>query len=131
MPKLYDTDPDSLHPAVAAVRKFFNYDDYFDENKAKIARQAYYGLCSFVDHHIGQLLDTLEKNDLSQNTRVIYTSDHGDCLGERGIWAKSVMYESSVAIPLIMAGPEIPQKKIISTPVTHIDFYPTIIEGAG
>ena len=130
MPKLYDTDPDSLHPAVAAVRKFFNYDDYFDENKVKIARQAYYGLCSFVDHHIGQLLDTLEKNDLSQNTRVIYTSDHGDCLGERGIWAKSVMYESSVAIPLIMAGPGIPQKKIISTPVTHIDFYPTIIEGA-
>jgi arylsulfatase A-like enzyme len=130
-PRAYDLKNVSLHPAVDAIRDYFNYDGAFDEAGAKIARTAYYGLCSFVDDNIGRILKTLEDTGLSQNTRIIYTSDHGDCLGNRGIWAKSVMYEESVAIPLIMAGPGIPENQTVSTPVSLVDCYQTIIESAG
>jgi choline-sulfatase len=123
--------PELLHPAVAEVRKYFKYDDYFDEEKMRIARRAYYGLCSFLDHNIGRILNTLDECNLTENTRIIYSSDHGDCLGNRGIWAKSVMYEESVGIPMIMAGPDIAENEEIETPVTHVDFYQTIMEAVG
>ena len=70
---------------------------------------AYYGLVSFVDHNVGRLVKALEDNGLAGETRVIYTSDHGDNLGARGLWGKSNMYEELAAVPMIMAGPEVPQ----------------------
>jgi choline-sulfatase len=89
------------------------------------------GLCSFLDDNIGQILAALDESGLTDNTRVFYASDHGDCLGNRGIWAKSVMYEESVAVPMILAGPDNPINKTVSTPVSLVDGYPTIVESAG
>lgn len=130
-PRQPDLAAADLHPAVAAVRGFFNYADHFTPETARIARTAYYGLCSFLDHHIGQVLGALEESGQAGNTRVIYLSDHGDCLGNRGMWAKSVMYEESAGVPLIMAGPDVPPNHRVATPVSHVDCYPTVIQGAG
>jgi len=65
---------------------------------------------------------------LMKNTRVIYTSDHGEALGARGIFGKFNMYDESTAIPFIMAGPDIPRSLVVETPISLIDFYPTILE---
>ena len=73
--------------------------------KVRKAIAAYFGLVSFVDHNVGRLVKALEDNGLSGDTRVIYTSDHGDNLGTRGLWGKSNMYEESAGVPMIMAGP--------------------------
>jgi len=130
-PRQYEMQRHRLNPAVAALRDFYNYNDYFDPQRLKIALASYYGLCSFLDDNIGQILTILKAYGLSQNTRVIYTSDHGECLGNRGMWTKQVMYEESAAIPLIMAGSDIPANRTVNTPVSLADGYPTIIESSG
>jgi choline-sulfatase len=62
---------------------------------------------------------------------VIYTSDHGDNVGARGLWGKSTLYEESAGVPLIVAGPDVPSGRVVETPVSHIDCAPTILEAVG
>ena len=95
-PLLYEENQRSQHPYYLAMRKCMNYDDYFDEDKVRKATSAYFGLCSFLDHNIGKVLETLNKSPFSENTNIIYTSDHGDALGMRGMWGKSTMFEESL-----------------------------------
>jgi choline-sulfatase len=128
-PRLYDRKP--THPAVQALRGCMNYDDYFDEESVRRAVAAYYALVTFLDDNIGKVLRALEEAGLAESTRVIYTSDHGDNLGARGLWGKSVMYEESVAVPLIMTGADAAPGSVVDTPVSLIDLYPTILEGVG
>ena len=75
-------------------------------------------------------MQTLESTGLDKTTRVIYSSDHGDNLGTRGLWNKDVLYRESTGIPLIMAGPDIP-KRVCSTNVSLVDLFPTFLEGTG
>ena len=91
----------------------------------------YYGLCSFLDENIGKVLLALEDSGLSENTRVVYTSDHGDNLGTRGLWGKSTMFEETAGVPLIMAGPDIPINRVVDTPISHVDVYPFILDAVG
>ena len=99
--------------------------------KVRKAIAAYFGLVSFVDHNVGRLVKALEDNGLAGDTRVIYTSDHGDNLGTRGLWGKSNMYEESAAVPMIMAGPEVPQGVVCREPVSLVDCFPTIVDCVG
>ena len=78
-----------------------------------------------------RLLQALQDTGLADDTRVIYTSDHGDNLGNRGFWGKSVMYEEAAAVPLIMAGDDIPRNHVVQTPVSLVDLYPTFLEALG
>ncbi|NNC81404.1 MAG: sulfatase-like hydrolase/transferase [Acidimicrobiales bacterium] len=119
------------HPAVAAMQDFFDYDTYFDRAGRKDARRAYYALCSFMDHNVGQVLQALEDSDQRDNTRVIYTSDHGELLGNRGLWCKSFMYRDSVDVPLIVAGPGMARGHIDTREANLIDIASTITETAG
>ena len=119
------------HPTLNRMRQFFNYDDHFDDRKRAEALRAYFGMVTRVDEMLGELLGTLQRCGLSEVTRVIYASDHGDNLGNRGMWGKSVMYEDSVAVPLVMAGPGIPQGRVVDTPVSLIDIAPTVAQATG
>ena len=115
-----------------ALRKVQNFDDHFrDEEHIRTAVAAYYGLCSFVDHNVGQILKALDGQGLAGDTRVVYLSDHGDNLGKRGFWNKSAMYEESTGIPLIMAGPDVPAGHVVNDVVSLVDAYPTLIEATG
>ena len=58
-----------------------------------------------------QILRALEESGLMENTRIVYSSDHGDNLGTRGLWGKSTMYEESAGIPMILAGPDVPARQ--------------------
>ena len=119
------------HPVIQALNRIWNYDDYFDDEKVLRARAGYYGLCSFLDHNIGQLMEALEASGAGENTRIIYTSDHGECLGNRGIWSTSAMYEESVGVPMIINGPDIPKGKEVDEVVSLVDLYPTIVQAIG
>jgi choline-sulfatase len=77
------------------------------------------------------VLRALDDAGLRESTRIVYTSDHGDNLGARGLWGKSTMYEETVAAPLIMAGPDIPAGAVCDTPASHVDVYPFILEATG
>ncbi len=76
-----------------------------EEQKRRI-REAYFASITLVDHNIGRILDYLEGKSLLDNTLVIFTSDHGEMLQDKGIYSKEVPYEGSVRIPLIIRYPE-------------------------
>jgi len=130
-PKLYEKADRPSHPFLVDYRNCFNYDDYFDEERLHAALAGYFGLCSFVDDNIGKILRALDDSGQTDDTTILYTSDHGDNLGARGAWGKSTMYEEAVGVPLILAGPGIPAGVHRSTPVSHIDVRPTITEVVG
>ncbi|MDO9437864.1 sulfatase-like hydrolase/transferase [Hydrogenophaga sp.] len=140
---LYDIDQIELPKAVTGeghqnhswwetFHACYDFDRYFrDDLHRREAIQAYLGLCSFVDDNVGRVLKALAQAAPADSTRVIFTSDHGDNLGARGLWGKSTMYEESVGIPLVMSGLGVPSGKVSRTPVSLIDLYPTIIEAVG
>jgi choline-sulfatase len=131
-PGLYSPKERPAHPYVEAMRACQIYDQGFDDpRKVRKAIAAYFGLVSFVDHNVGRLVAALEKHGLSGETRVIYTSDHGDNLGTRGLWGKSNMYEESAAVPMLMAGPEVPEGVTCREPVSLVDSFPTIVDCMG
>ena len=117
-----------LHSWVKGIRESWPYDDYMDEEKRKIAVQAYYGMCSFMDSNVGKLLSELKQCDIYDDTTIIYASDHGESLGNRGLWGKMTMYEDSASIPLIIKGPNFKKNRMCKTPVTLNDLYPTIFD---
>jgi len=95
----------------------------------RTAIAAYLGLCSFMDARVGRVLTALDDAGLRQTTRILYTSDHGDNAGARGLWGKSVHYEEACGVPLIVAGEGVPQGKVSATTTTLVDAYPTILQG--
>jgi choline-sulfatase len=130
-PDMYEHDQRPCHPFTDAMRKCLCFDEPFDPPMVRRAIAAYMGLVSFLDDNIGKILSALEATGLSASTRIIYSSDHGDNLGTRGMWGKSTMYEESAGIPMIMAGPDIAANTVCHTPVTLADAFPTFIQGLG
>ena len=144
-PDLYDIyDPDELpmppqwrtedwpdHPAMDYFRRFFTFDPQFPEAIVRQLNAAYYGVCTYLDRQIGRVLNTLDELELTDTTRIIYTTDHGEHLGGRGIYGKFTMYEESAAVPFLMAGPDVPAGKVVETPVSLVDSFPTILEAVG
>lgn len=130
-PALYAAHERPDHPYVAAIRDCQVYDKGMDEEKRRRAIAAYFGLVSFTDNNVGKLLDALSGTGLADTTRVLYSSDHGDNLGTRGLWGKSTMYEESAGVPMLYAGPGIPQGCICREPMSLVDAFPTIIASAG
>ena len=131
LPKQYGKNERPEHPYLRDYAESFSYDKYFDGEKVKKAIAAYYGLCTFLDDNIGKVLRALDATGLADSTRVLYTSDHGDNLGARGLWGKSTMYEEVAGVPLIIKGPDIPRGVKISEPANHVDTYPFIMDCAG
>lgn len=132
MPKLYAHAERPDHPYLKEYGESFAYDAHFDSHdKVRRAVAGYYGLCSFLDEQIGKVMRTLDETGLLASTRVMYTSDHGDNLGSRGLWGKSTMYEEAAAVPLIIAGEGIPEGHVVDVAVSHVDAHPFILEAVG
>jgi choline-sulfatase len=91
-------------------------------------------MISYVDERIGELLATLAATGLDRDTVVVLTSDHGDFLGERGLWYKMSFLEPSVRVPLIVHAPGHFEPRRVATPVSLLDLFPTVLDltlGAG
>lgn len=119
------------HPVLEKFREVMEWREPFSETEMKRMVAAYLGCCTHLDQQIGRVLDALAECGLRDSTRIIYTSDHGESMGRHGLWGKFTMYEDSAGIPLIVSGPDLPQGTRCSTPVTLVDMYPSILEGAG
>ena len=127
-PRLYDENDRPDHPVIAHYRATWNYDEFFDAERLQVGLRAYYGLCSFLDYQIGRIIAALDESGLTDETLVIYTSDHGESLGNRGLWGKSSMYEESSGVPMLMCGPGVAPGRRCTTPVSLVDVYPTVVE---
>ena len=92
------------------------------------SRRAYFANISYLDDKIGGLLDVLERT--RQEAIVVFVSDHGDMLGERGLWFKMNFYEGSARVPLMIAAPGLDPRRV-DDPVSTIDLCPTLCDLAG
>lgn len=91
---------------------------------------AYYASVTFMDQQVGRIIDELDRLGLSQNTAVVFTSDHGYHLGEHGFWQKSNLHEEVLRVPMIVAAPGFPAGRTNSI-VELVDLYPTLADLAG
>jgi arylsulfatase A-like enzyme len=91
-------------------------------------KQRYLGLVTLVDQSIGAILRCLERCGLTDDTVVLHTSDHGDSLGAHHLFGKETMFEEATRVPLLIRLPGQRQSKVISRPVSHIDFVPTLLD---
>jgi len=119
------------HPWVDVVALRQPHANCLTPEKSQAALAAYLGLCSFIDNQIGRVLDSLKAAGLQDNTRIIYTSDHGENAGARGLWGKSVLYEESTGIPMLISGPDVARGVVCDTPVSLVDVFPTIVKATG
>ena len=92
----------------------------------------YYGMISLIDHNVGRMLIALADNDLADNTIVVFTSDHGEWLGDHGLVLKGPMnYEGLVRVGLILQGAGIPEGRLVDDPVSTLDLAATFYDYCG
>ena len=113
-------------------KRIFDANDWrsykIDDAMIERSRRAYFANISYLDDQIGELLKTLEDTD--QEAIIIFVSDHGDMLGERGLWFKMSFFEGSARVPLMISASSM-GSGVINSPVSTIDICPTICELAG
>ena len=113
-------------------KRIFDANDWrsyeIDDVMIERSRRAYFANISYLDDQIGELLKTLEETD--QEAILIFVSDHGDMLGERGLWFKMSFFEGSARVPLMISASSM-SSQVINSPVSTIDLCPTICELAG
>ncbi len=131
MPEVPPGHLEQLHPWNRAIRQRSDGDGFTEEQTAR-ARAGYYGCVSFIDEKVGQILDELDALGLATTTLVIYTSDHGEMMGEHDMWGKRTFYEGSARVPLIVRWPgHVPAGSRVSAPVELVDLFPTLCAAAG
>ena len=131
LPDIRADDLEELHLVYQAMRHFKRVASPISEDRIRRARVGYYGMIAELDEYIGQVWDALEATGQLQNTIFIYTSDHGEALGEHGMWYKNNLYENAAHVPLVMAGPGLPQGAVVDTPMAHVDLVATLLDLAG
>jgi choline-sulfatase len=119
------------HPAARHLREIEGYRDMTDERMLRRVAAAYFGLITYVDEQVGAVMKAVEELDLLANTRIVYTSDHGELFGAQGIFGKKSLWEGSVGVPLVIAGADVPQNRVVRQFVSHVDLFPTLLESAG
>jgi len=130
LPRYGNTEESANHPYARDLRDHFQT-DLFTEEQIRGLRRGYLGNVAFIDDQLGRLIDTLQGTGLQADTNLIYTSDHGDMLGKFGMWWKCSLYEDSVRIPCIAAGPDFDNGKRVETPVDLHDVQASLFYAAG
>tara|TARA_R110002126_G_scaffold291767_1_gene457282 strand:+ start:100409 stop:101890 length:1482 start_codon:yes stop_codon:yes gene_type:complete len=130
LPANYLPGQRSEHPSTVHLRHIMGTREIQDGDLLRRIRKAYYGLVAHVDNQIGEVLGELESLDLG-DLRLIYTSDHGEMLGAQGLFGKSCVYEGAIKVPLVMCGPDIEPGTEEDRLVSHVDFFPTLLESVG
>lgn len=105
--------------------------DQYDGATHRMIRRRYAAMLQNIDRHIGRMLDVIRARGESDRTLVVYSSDHGEMLGDHGRWAKSTFYQPSIGVPLVIAGPGVRAGVDSDALVSLQDITATFLEGAG
>ena len=144
--KYWDLYPEDKMPSLN--EDSFTYDDHDPHSKRLLdmsdwrnfkttdqkvidSRRAYFGNISYIDENIGSILETLKACEFDDNTIILFVSDHGDMLGEKGLWFKMSFYEGSSRVPLMIHAPEKFKPQTCTDPSSTLDVLPTLVELAG
>ncbi len=132
LPRLHPRHGTPRHPW---AQRFVDYMDHDGElgtdARRRLALACYFALVSFLDEQVGVVLDALRAAGLEDDTLVVFSSDHGDNQGVRGLWNKSMLYRESTQVPMIVAGPGVPAGHVCATNVSLVDVAPTVTGAMG
>jgi iduronate 2-sulfatase len=113
-------------PALGSHKK---EQDQMTDDLRRQARQAYLASISFMDAQVGRVIDALDRLNLSDNTIIVFTSDHGYHMGEHGLWQKMSLFEESARVPLLIVAPGVAKKgAAAASPISQVDLFPTLAE---
>jgi len=119
------------HLVVEQLRRFKRLGVPVPDRRIRRARAGYYGMITELDAYVGRIHDALAASGELEDTVFVYTSDHGEMLGEHGLWYKNTLYEDAAHVPMVVAGPGLPGGETVETPVGHVDLVHTLLEWAG
>lgn len=131
-PEIIDeNERNAMHPAIRQWYKNRRIEDVSSEETRRV-QAAYYGMVEYLDEMIGKVVEQIDKTLGLENTIIVYASDHGDALGQNGLFWKTNFYEGSVRVPLVFSCPGlIKENKIIEENNSLLDVGPTFIDFAG
>jgi choline-sulfatase len=131
LPRQFRDGERPMHPVLEALRVSKNYIEMWDEGDLRRIAAGYFALITFMDEQVGAVLHAVDEAGLTDTTRVVYTSDHGELYGAHGLFGKSCLYEEAVGVPLVVAGPGVPRSRVVRQIASHVDLFPTLLEAAG
>ena len=118
-------------PHSARLAEVLGFDDArLTADEVRRARRAYYGEISYLDDKVGQIIEALDDAGMLDNTVIVFTSDHGEMLGERGQWFKMSFFDGSARVPLIVSGVDVVPRKVDDV-VSLVDLLPTLVALSG
>jgi len=124
--------PEDRDPHSRALYYHYGQDKApIDDAACRNARRGYYGMIAYVDDLVGRLMAALAEAGFAEDTVVLFTSDHGDMIGERGMWFKKTLFEPAIHVPLVAWAPARFEPRRISEPVSLLDILPTLVELSG
>ena len=131
MPKTDYIPDEHMDPHSLRLRRaYLQTPDAATDEQVRNARRAYYGQISYIDDKIGQIGKALCDTGFDKDTVIVFTADHGDMLGEKGLWYKMSFFEESVRVPLIIRNPSKKTAQRVSEPVSLVDLVPTLLDMA-
>lgn len=123
---------ENLDPFSRRLRKEYGLSNIeITDEQIRRARHGYYGSVSYVDDLVGGVLQTLRETGLEENTVVVFSTDHGDMMGERGLWYKRTFFEGSSRVPLMVSWPQRFEPGRVAANTSLVDLLPTFLELAG
>ena len=129
--RVLTAEPQGPARSVETRKKYSRIGPQTDDQLREIIANTY-GQIALIDHNIGRILAKLDETGLSEDTYVIFLSDHGDWLGDHGLILKGPMhYDGLLRVPLVARGPGIPAGQVLETPVSTLDLAPTLLDYAG
>jgi choline-sulfatase len=132
MPAVPYIPPAARDPHSRRLYAMYDRDEYaITEARIRAARRGYYGMISYADALLGRVLTALREAGHGDDTIVIATADHGDMLGERGLWYKMSFFERAVRVPLILCAPRLLRSRRVPDCVSLVDLLPTLLDLAG
>lgn len=131
MPVQWRKDEQPQHPATQYLAWMNDFEQDLDEDFVRRVVAGYCGLISVIDDQVGEVLRAMEDLSLEDSTRILYTSDHGEAAGHHGIFGKANHYEHALGVPLLIAGPDVPENKVVHQISSHVDLFPTLVEAVG
>lgn len=132
MPVVKVSPEEKTQTPPAALMSYKREQDSLTDDLRREARQAYLASISFMDAQVGRVVDALDRLGLSENTIIVFTSDHGYHMGEHGLWQKQSLYEESARVPLLIVEPGAKARNAVArAPVSLLDLYPTLARMAG